>query len=140
MSRSATAILLRKALAGSDKVFLLVDGFGSFFTVVASFLMTGLGGMGGLLAGVSFLMIFLSKFSRGLSTIASSSSGAPTPVDAGAPPVRMRLVNQICSRARGWTNLTAVVGGILGFLKIKCFSAATRPALFNKALCVICPL
>ena len=63
-----------------------------------------------------------------------ASSGAPTPAVGIRPPVRIRLVSRACSRANGFAILTAVALGILGFFKIKCFSAANHLALFSRAL------
>ena len=128
----------------------------------------GLGGTGGLGVGPSFLFlerpgvagsifvlagvtgsgltfldpVLMSCFNReskGASTMASSGSGAPTP-SGGIPPVRILLISRACSRTRGLLILTAVALGILGFFRIKCFSAANRLALFKRALSEICPL
>ena len=105
--------------------------------VAASFLTLEVRGVTTTGAGVLpvCLTIFLSKFSKGASTMAScsSGSGAPTP-SGGMFPNRIRLVRRACSLARGLTILTAMASGILGFFKIKCFSAANRPALFKRAL------
>ena len=81
------------------------------------------------------LTIFLSKFSKGASTMASfsSGSGAPTP-SGGMFPIVIRLVRRACSLPRGLTILTVVASEILGFFRIKCFSAANCPALFRRAL------
>ena len=152
---------LKAAFLNPPLFFLLVEGGGVLRV-------GGLGGTGGLAADISFLipegpgvtgsifvlagvtgsvLIFLvpvlmscfNSDSKGASTMASSGSGAPTP-SGGRPHVRIRFVSRTCSLARGLIILTAVALGILGFFKIKCFSAANRLALFNRALCEICPL
>ena len=90
-------------------------------------------------AGGSFLMISLSSLSTGASTIPSGSS-VPRNVIGPVLPVRIRFTSRPCSEERGLVILIAMLSGIRLSFKMRCSSAANRPALFKSAFSVICPL
>ena len=117
-----------------------VEGcWGSFLIletgVVASCLMM----MGTVGSFFTPLIICFNKLSAGVSTI---PSGCSVPLYAIGPvvPVRKRFTNRFSSEAKGLIILTAMLSGIRLSFRMRCSSAARRPALFRRAFSVICPL